>query len=332
MLPAEAVAQDLAPAELATPTADLAAGGGGPAGGNGGGGPAGPAPAKIKLKLKGVNNGKVDVGDRIEAIGTVTPFVGGQKVEIKLGNKGDTVMKKTPFVRQVKGKDFGRFKLRSKPLVEAGKYKVRARKSATNGQRSASAKSNDFKLSYPDLDPGQSGPAVAVFNDLLRQSGYYNTDKSTYGSHTERAVMAFRKVNGMARNFQATPGIFQLLATGNGGFQPQYPNAGKHAEVDISKQVMALVDGGEVKYTFHVSTGAPATPSDQGNFTFYRKDPGFNSLGMYYSIYYNRGEATHGYHSVPTYNASHGCIRNPIPDSVFIYNWIDLGDSMYVYG
>ena len=58
---------------------------------------------------------------------------------------------------------------------------------------------------------------------------------------------------------------------------------------------MALVDGGEAKYVFHIATGAAATPSDQGAFTFYRKDPGFNSLGMYYSVYYNRGEATHGY-------------------------------------
>ena len=46
---------------------------------------------------------------------------------------------------------------------------------------------------------------------------------------------------------------------------------------------------------------------------------------MYYSVYYNRGEATHGYHSVPPYNASHGCIRNPIPELGLIYNWIELG-------
>lgn len=331
MLPAGAVAQDLAHPETAAPAADLAAAGGaGSEGGNGGGG--GPAPAKIKLKLEGVNNGKVDVGDRIEAIGTVTPFVGGQRVEVRLGNKGRTVLKKTPFVRRVKGRNFGRFKLRSKPLVDAGKYKVRVRKAATGGQVGGSAKSKDFKLSFPDLDPGDSGPAVAVFNDLLRKRGYFNTDKSGYGSHTERAVMAFRKVNGMARNFQATPGIFQILAAGKGGFSVQYPNAGKHVEVDISHQVMALSDGGEAKYVFHIATGAAATPSDQGAFTFYSKDPGYNSLGMYYSVYYNRGEATHGYASVPPYPASHGCIRNPIPDSVFIYNWIDLGDKMYVYG
>jgi lipoprotein-anchoring transpeptidase ErfK/SrfK len=144
--------------------------------------------------------------------------------------------------------------------------------------------------------------------------------------------MAFRKVNGMARNYNATPEIFKTLAEGKGGFKIEYPNAGHHVEVDMSRQVMALADGGEAKHVFMVSTGAAATPSDPGGFTFYRKDPGYNSIGMYYSVYYNRGEATHGYQSVPPYPASHGCIRNPIPDSIFIYNWIDLGDKMFVYG
>ena len=310
-------------AVLALPSVALAAPGGGstpPA-----------APARIKIKLNGLHGGKAKVGDRIEAIATVTPFVPHQKVEIKLGNKGDTVAKRTPFVRQVKGRSFGRVKLRSKPLIDAGKYRVRVRKAATAAQQGGSAKSKAFKLKYPDLDPGDSGPAVDVFNELMRKAAYYDTDKGRYGSHTERAVMAFRKVNGMARNFQATPEIFRMLAAGKGGFKIKHPGAGHHVEVDMSRQVMALSDNGEAKYVFHVSTGAAATPSDPGGFTFYRKDPGFNSIGMYYSVYYNRGEATHGYHSVPPYPASHGCIRNPIPDSIFIYNWIDLGDKMYVY-
>ena len=290
-----------------------------------------PAPARVKIKINGLHGGKAKVGDRVEAIATVTPFVPGQKVEIKLANRGDTVAKRTPYVRRVKGRSFGRVKLRSKPLDQAGKYRVRVRKSPTPAQAGANAKSKGFQLKFPDLDPGDSGPAVKIFNRLLRKQAYYDTDNRRYGSHTERAVMAFRKVNGMARNFQATPEIFRILAADKGGFEIAHPGAGKHAEVDMSKQVMALAADGEAKYVFHVSTGAAATPSDPGGFTFYRKDPGYNSLGMYYSVYYNRGEATHGYKSVPPYPASHGCIRNPIPDSIFIYNWIDLGDKMYVY-
>ena len=310
------------------PAQDAPGGGGGQGGERGG---QTQAPARIKLKVKGLKNGRAKVGDRVQAIATVSPFVGGQRVEIRLGNGGDTVVKRTPFVRGVKGRDFGRVKLRSKPLVDPGRYRVRLTKPPTAAQAGGAAKSKKFKLKYVDLDPGDRGPAVELFNDLLRRQDYYDTDKHRYGSHTERAVMAFRKVNGMARTWNATPGIFKTLAEGKGGFKIKYPNAGKHVEVDISKQVMALSAHGKAQYVFHIATGAAATPSDQGAFTFYRKDPGFNSIGMYYSIYYNRGEATHGYHSVPPYPASHGCIRNPIPDSIFIYNWIDLGDKMFVY-
>jgi L,D-transpeptidase catalytic domain/Putative peptidoglycan binding domain len=339
LLPAGALGQDAAPTPSPDPARSAAApdghgqGGGQAQGGqtHGGQSGGGQAPAKIQLQLKGLHKGRLKIGDRIRAIGTVRPFVGGQRVKIKLGNRGHTVLTKTPFVRQVKGRNVGRFHLRSKPLIKPGKYRVRVSKAPTKRQAGGRDKSRQFKLKFVDLDPGDSGPAVDLFNRLLRKRHYYDTDKGRYGSHTERAVMAFRKVNGMARTFQATPGIFKRLAEGKGGFKLKYPNAGEHVEVDISHQVMALASGGKPKYVFHVSTGAAATPSDAGGFTFYRKDPGFNSIGMYYSVYYNRGEATHGYSSVPPYPASHGCIRNPIPDSIFIYNWIDLGDKMFVY-
>ena len=52
---------------------------------------------------------------------------------------------------------------------------------------------------------------------------------------------------------------------------------------------------------------------------------------MYYSVYYSGNYATHGYDTVPTYPASHGSVRNPEVYSVYIYDWISLGDPIYVY-
>ena len=123
-----------------------------------------------------------------------------------------------------------------------------------------------------------------------------------------------------------------MLANGKGGFKLKYPGAGKHVEADLSRQVMVLADNGEVKHTFHISSGTAATPTIRGHFNFYRKEPGTNNVGMVNSVYFIRGYATHGYPSVPTHPASHGCLRNPIPNSLFIYNWIDIGDDIFVYG
>jgi lipoprotein-anchoring transpeptidase ErfK/SrfK len=52
---------------------------------------------------------------------------------------------------------------------------------------------------------------------------------------------------------------------------------------------------------------------------------------MYMSNYFIRGYAIHGYPSVPTYNASHGCLRVPNADAVAIFNWIRVGDPIWVY-
>jgi hypothetical protein len=290
-----------------------------------------PANANMNLTVKGAKGG-VKVNRRANIIGSIRPFVPGQTVDIKLERGGKLIRKvEDAHITQVGATDEGRFSMKSPRLVEPGSYRAFADKQATPEQEAGSAISRKFKIDYPNLGRGRRGPEVALFNDLLDKQGYYTSNGRKYNDRTARAVMAFRKVNGMARKWGATPGIFRKLADGRGDFNLKYPGRGHHVEVDISRQVMVLADGGKAKYTFHVSTGAPGTPSDKGNFRFYRKDPGFNSIGMYYSVYYNRGEATHGYKSVPTYPASHGCIRNPIPDSKFIYHWINLGNDMSVY-
>jgi lipoprotein-anchoring transpeptidase ErfK/SrfK len=52
---------------------------------------------------------------------------------------------------------------------------------------------------------------------------------------------------------------------------------------------------------------------------------------MVHSNYFIGGYAIHGYKSVPTYPASHGCLRVPIPNAKAIDNRIRLGMTIYVY-
>ena len=58
---------------------------------------------------------------------------------------------------------------------------------------------------------------------------------------------------------------------------------------------------------------------------------GTNGVGMVHSSYFIRGYAIHGYASVPTFPASHGCLRVPIPDAWSIYRWVRMGDVVRVY-
>ena len=43
---------------------------------------------------------------------------------------------------------------------------------------------------------------------------------------------------------------------------------------------------------------------------------------MVHSSYFIRGYAIHGYVDVPAFNASHGCLRVPIPDAARIFSWL----------
>jgi L,D-transpeptidase-like protein len=292
----------------------------------------GRVPAHISIAVHGIHkDGKVRVGKPVRAFGYLRPFVPGEHVRLKLVQKGKVLRNVNPEVNKVPGKDKGRFNFHSGDLIAPGSYKVIAEHERTANQRRAVVRSKKFGVEYPDLDPGNRSSVVRTFNQLLNKRGYFSSHGKKYNVRTRWAVMAFRKVNGMARTYNANPKIFRKLAANKGKFHLKYPGGGKHVEVDISRQVMALAKHGKAQHVFAVSTGAPATPTIRGHFHFYRKDPGYNSEGMYYSVYFIRGYATHGYDPVPPYNASHGCVRNPIPDSIFIYNWISLGDSIWVY-
>ena len=88
--------------------------------------------------------------------------------------------------------------------------------------------------------------------------------------------------------------------------------------------VLAVVNG-------EVTMGFFNTPTVIGHFQVYSKTPGTNSHGMVDSNYFIRGYAIHGYAEVPTYAASHGCLRVPIPDAAAIYGWVREGTPVDVY-
>lgn len=291
-----------------------------------------PRDATLKLRTKGLRGGKLKVGKRVEARGTLRPFVKGERVTLVMKRGKRTIKRKTVTVkRKKKGSKLGQFSLFNK-LVKPGGYTVVATHKRSDKLGFARDRTSRFKISYPSLRQGNRSSTVKLFNRLLAKQGYVNDRGSAYDGATARAVLAFRKVNRMARVGSNAPGsIFKRLANGKGGYKLRFPNSGKHVEVDISRQVMVLAKGDKVDEIYHVSTGKPSTPTIPGTWRFYRKEPGLNNVGMYYSIYYDRGYATHGYKSVPTYPASAGCTRNPPANSVHIYNWIDIGDLIHLY-
>jgi hypothetical protein len=211
-----------------------------------------------------------------------------------------------------------------------GTYAVRAVHARTAALGYARARSTRVHVLGADLGWGHGGAAVRLLQRGLRALHYPAPRSGVYDAATSRAVMAWRKVTHRARLYTANRGVLLAVLAGQGAWKVRHPHAGRHVEADISLQVLALVDGSHVVRIQHMSSGKPSTPTVIGRFQVYRKSPGTNSEGMVDSNYFIRGYAIHGYASVPTYNASHGCLRVPIPDAATIYRWVHIGDLVYV--
>jgi peptidoglycan hydrolase-like protein with peptidoglycan-binding domain len=291
-----------------------------------------PAPAKAGLGITlqgGVKKaGKWFVIRRelVKVSGHINKAAAGETVRVELW-KG----KKHRGHRNAKVNKQGNFKTKLRPRG-AGGFKVRAVHAKSDKVAKGKSKFVRFRSLKGHAGVGDSGPGVELLQRQLAQLGYAIPRTGHYDSATQRAVLAYRFVNRLSHTTRADHTVFERAFKGKGAFKLRYPSAGKHVEADLSRQVVVLAQDGKPYRVYHTSSGKPSTPTVTGSYRFYRKDPGYNAEGMYYSSYFIRGYAIHGYHSVPTYNASHGCLRVAIASAVAIYNWIDLGDRIFVYG
>ncbi len=287
-----------------------------------------PAKAKLRLKLDRVGGGGVLAGTRWVVRGTLKPHVPGQRASVRFYRRGKKIA-----VRQVAinpDGSVGRFALGFKASTP-GRITVRASHRATPELATAVAPRVSVDVLPLRATPGARGLAVRTLQARLARLGYVVGRRGVYDERTARAVVAFRKVTGMARTNVASEEVFRRLARGQGRFRVRFPSHGRHIEADISRQVLALIEGGRAVRIYPTSTGAPATPTILGSFRVYMKDYGTNAKGMVHSSYFIRGYAIHGYRDVPIYNASHGCLRVPIPEADSIFNWVRYGTIVDTY-
>ena len=187
-----------------------------------------------------------------------------------------------------------------------------------------------FLVRGVDLASGSRGSAVRALETRLNKLNYVLRGvDSYYGSDTYEAVLAFQKVHGLPRTGRVGAELWRRLATA-GVPRARSPH-GTHIEVSKTKQVMYEVVNGKVTNVVHVSTGATGN-TPVGSWRVYRLGPGGSLNHMYYSIYFLRGFAIHGYKSVPPYPASHGCVRTPLWFAPGFYRrWGKIGVRIIVY-
>jgi peptidoglycan hydrolase-like protein with peptidoglycan-binding domain len=213
-----------------------------------------------------------------------------------------------------------------------GIVQVRAAHYATPQQAALSARAPGVDFVYEGVGPGSQGQSVRLLQSELNSLHYAVPLSGSFDEGTGRALIAYRKVLGMERIPIAGPAVYRALARGAGGFRVRYRGDGRHVEADLTRQVLAEIEaGGRVRMIYTMSSGKPSTPTVIGRFRVYEKTPGVNTEGMVDSNYFIGGYAIHGYAEVPTYAASHGCLRIPIPDASAVYAWVRTGTPVDVY-
>ena len=183
----------------------------------------------------------------------------------------------------------------------------------------------------PTAGFGRSGHSVGILHAMLRKAGYWAPRGDYYSAGTGKAVLAFRKVNSLTRIETPSRTIYRMLHHHKGSMGARRPELGLHWEADLSRQVLGLFRGRRPIEVHVTSSGKPSTPTVLGTYRFYRKQPGTNAHGMVETTYFHNGYAIHGYAELPSYNASHGCLRVWVPNAWHIYSLAHIGQWITVY-
>jgi peptidoglycan hydrolase-like protein with peptidoglycan-binding domain len=204
------------------------------------------------------------------------------------------------------------------------------------------------------VGPGSQGPEVQAYEqrmvDIRFDPGPVD---GVYDQKTAYAAQTLQKYAGAVPNGRIAEGdVFALNF-----FQFKQPMAAppepNRTEVDITAQTLTLFQNYQPKLITTMSSGSGVnycynTPRDNptshvcedantpsGKYSFYEFRSGWDKspLGQLYNPYYfNKGIAVHGYESVPTTPASHGCVRIPMHISEYFHDLVTRGDAVHVFG
>lgn len=115
---------------------------------------------------------------------------------------------------------------------------------------------------------------------------------------------------------------------------PHLTASGTRVEIDLTRQVLFFIKDNQVAKTLAVSAGKAGWRTPPGRFSVFRKIAAWHRspLGLLYKpAFIVGGIAIHGSYSVPTYPASHGCIRVTVSEMDILYPELPVGRRVDAY-
>ena len=268
-------------------------------------------------------------GRVVHVTGIVRPYVPGQWVNVKVFVGSKLFKRDRLRVKPSKKKTYGAFAEKLK-LTGSGTVRVEIAH-RKNAQQVGFVARRNFSVVSQGASFGARGPYVELIQQRLAALHFYIHQTGVYDQGTGLAVDAYHRLLKRGTSQSLDTATADDLLNGVGSFRVAYPSHGKHVEGDLTRQLLALIDNGKVLAIYPISSGKPSTPTILGHFRVYVKTPGYLPDGMYFSNFFIRGYAIHGYDPAPDYPASHGCMRLPISDAISVYDWLNIGDRVDVY-
>ena len=186
----------------------------------------------------------------------------------------------------------------------------------------------------PVLRPGSSGTAVTALQRRLAALHYdVGPVDGAFGPSTLHAVYAFQKVQRLGVDGVVGPATYAALDAPRIPV-PRHTLDAPAVEVDLGLRVLYLTKGGAVTRVVDASPGKPSTPTPTGAFAVTRRIDGWrrSALGLLWRPnYFHAGYAVHGAPSVPTYAASHGCVRVTVPAMDRLWPVLRVGEKVWVH-
>ena len=185
-------------------------------------------------------------------------------------------------------------------------------------------------------ETGENGYPYVVRGVQLRLQALGYLDRADVSGSTnyltEQALLAFQGWERLDRTGTVT-GRTQVELFRASPPRPAARRPGKRVEIYREFGVVLMAEDGEVVRAVHTSTGSLGrTPS--GDFHVYAKSLYSWSVPfkvwMPYAAYFRGGIAMHQSPDVPSYPASHGCVRLPDGEADRVYRFVDVGTPVVV--
>jgi lipoprotein-anchoring transpeptidase ErfK/SrfK len=121
---------------------------------------------------------------------------------------------------------------------------------------------------------------------------------------------------------------------------------GKYIDVDLTNQKLCQVDGTTVVACHIISSGKASMPTPVGTFAIGNKNPKrwSSTYGLWMPYWQEFKDGVYGLHELPEWPngykegqdhlgipVSHGCVRLGVGEAQQVFDWTEIGTTVYIH-